>query len=46
VEERDMLVTLPRGDGTFVYMIFIAPRDQYSQFSDAFQKMLSSFRLR
>jgi Zn-dependent protease with chaperone function len=46
VEERDMLVTLPRGDGTFIYMIFIAPSDQYAQFSDAFQKMLSSFRLR
>jgi Zn-dependent protease with chaperone function len=46
VEERDMLVTVPRGDGSFVYMIFIAPSAQYQQFSDAFQQMLSSFRLR
>jgi predicted Zn-dependent protease len=46
VAERDMLVTLPRGDGTFIYMIFIAPRDQYQEFSGAYQEMLRSFQLR
>jgi Zn-dependent protease with chaperone function len=46
VAERDMLVTLPRGDGTFIYMIFIAPRDQYQDFVGTYQEMLRSFQIR
>ena len=44
--ERDTLVTVDRGDGTFVYMIFIAPQTAYQSFSPAFERMLGSFRLR
>jgi hypothetical protein len=46
VAERDMLVTLPRGDGTFIYLIFIAPRDQYQEFAGTYQEMLRSLRVR
>ncbi|MGZ4787525.1 MAG: hypothetical protein ACXVZX_03330 [Terriglobales bacterium] len=44
--ERDTLVTVDRGDGTFVYMIFIAPQRTYQNFSPAFERMFGSFRLR
>lgn len=43
--ERDTLVTVQRNDGLVVFMIFIAPEQQFQQFSPAFQQMLSSFRL-
>ncbi|HWR13723.1 MAG TPA: M48 family metallopeptidase [Terriglobales bacterium] len=44
--ERDMLVTVPRGDGTYYYMIFIAPQAQFQDLSPAYEEMLRSFRMR
>jgi Zn-dependent protease with chaperone function len=46
VAERDMLVTVPRGDGTFMYLIFIAPQQDFQQFSGAYSEMLRSMRMR
>lgn len=46
VAERDMLVTAPRGDGTFMYLIFIGPQQEYQQFAGAYTEMLGSLRMR
>lgn len=43
--ERDMLVTVPRSDGSVLYVIFIAPDAQFQQLQPAFQRMLSSLRV-
>jgi len=41
-KERDQLVTVPRQDGTVIYLVFIAPESEYQQFSPIFEKMLQS----
>ena len=41
-KERDQLVTIPRPDGTVIYLVFIAPEAEYPQLSPAFEKMLQS----
>jgi hypothetical protein len=43
-KERDQLVTIPRPDGTVVYLVFVAPESQYQQLSPTFEKMLQSIR--
>jgi beta-barrel assembly-enhancing protease len=41
-KERDQLVTIPRPDGTVIYLVFVAPESEYQQLSPTFEKMLQS----
>jgi hypothetical protein len=44
VPERDWLVTLPGPKGGLVYLVFVAPEEEFNQLRPTFQKMLESFR--
>jgi beta-barrel assembly-enhancing protease len=44
--ERDWLVTVQRNDGTILYMVFIAPDQEFTQYRPQFEQMLRSLRLR
>jgi len=46
LEERDLLVTVARPDGSVNYMIFIAPEPDYATLKPVFTSMLQSFRAR
>ena len=41
-KERDWLVTVPRSDGSVIFMIFLAPESEFAQFQPAFEAMLKS----
>jgi len=41
-KERDRLVTLPRPDGSVVFMVFVAPESDYERLSPTFERMLQS----
>ena len=43
-KERDWLVTVPRSDGSAVYMVFVAPQSQFDRFRPTFENMLKSVR--
>jgi Zn-dependent protease with chaperone function len=45
-KERDWLVTVPRGDGSMLYFVFVAPRSQFDQFQPTFNNMLNSIKLK
>jgi Zn-dependent protease with chaperone function len=45
LRERDWLVTLQHSDGSIVWVLFIAPERDFSQFEPAFESMLKSLRL-
>jgi len=42
--ERDWLVTLPRGSGDAVFLVFVAPQMHFAQFQPTFEKMLHSVK--
>ena len=44
--ERDWMVAIHRTDGTVVYLIFIAPDQDFPQLKPAFEKMLRSLKMR
>ena len=44
--ERDWLVALPRPQGGLLYVVFIAPENQFSRLSRTYKKMLNSLRLK
>jgi Zn-dependent protease with chaperone function len=44
-QERDWLVTVPRGDGSVLYMVFIAPASEFGRFQPTYQNMLNSVQL-
>ena len=44
-KEHDWLVTLPRRDGSVLYIVFIAPEAQFGQFKPAYDNMLRSIQL-
>ena len=44
--EHDWLVTLPSGQGGLLYLIFIAPENDFARLRPTFEKMLDSLRLR
>ncbi len=44
--ERDWLVTVPRGDGSMLYFVFVAPLSQFQQFQPTYYSMLNSIRLK
>jgi hypothetical protein len=43
-KERDQLVTIPRPDGSVLYLVFIAPESEYQRLSPTFEKMLQSIQ--
>ena len=44
-KERDWLVTLPRSDGSVLYIVFIAPEAQFNQFKPTYDNMLKTVQL-
>ena len=44
--ERDWLVTLPRPQGGLLYLVFVAPEKNFSQFRPAYQRMLQTLQLK
>ena len=46
VEERDWVVTLLRGDGTILYLIFICPDKDFGSIRPTFETMLRSVQLK
>ena len=44
VSERDWLVTLPRKDGSLLYVVFISPDPDFSRLRTTFEQMLRSLR--
>ena len=43
--ERDWLVSVNRRDGSLLYLVFIAPDDQFDSLRPTFEQMLKSLRL-
>ena len=41
-KERDRLVTIPRQDGSVIFMVFVAPESDYERLSPTFERMLQS----
>ena len=46
LEERDWLVTLPRKDGSLLYLVYICPDKDFGTMRPAFEAMLRSVKLR
>src|SRR5215472_13341887 len=44
--ERDWLVAIARQDGSVVYLVFIAPQNQFDQLRPTYEQMLRTLRLR
>ncbi len=45
-KERDWLVTAMRGDGSVLYLVFVAPVSQFDSFRPTFDNMLRSVRMK
>jgi Zn-dependent protease with chaperone function len=43
--ERDWLVTMPRADGSLMYLVFVSPERDFNQLHPTFQKMLDSLQV-
>jgi hypothetical protein len=41
-KERDWLVTVPQRDGSVIFMVFVAPQAEFSQFQPTYDAMLKS----
>jgi beta-barrel assembly-enhancing protease len=46
LREHDWLVTLPSGQGELLYLIFIAPENDFGRLRPTFEKMLDSLQVR
>ncbi|HYL15412.1 MAG TPA: M48 family metallopeptidase [Terriglobales bacterium] len=44
--ERDWLVTVPRPQGGLIYLVFIAPENDFSRLSSTYDKILNSLQLK
>jgi Zn-dependent protease with chaperone function len=44
--ERDWLVTVPQGDGSMIFMIFIAPQGDFAALQPTYEAMLKSVQFR
>lgn len=40
--ERDQLVTIPRPDGSVIFLVFVAPESEFERLSPTFERMLRS----
>jgi beta-barrel assembly-enhancing protease len=45
VDERDVLITVQRSDGTVVWLLFIAPEPEFAALQPTFQRMIDSLRV-
>ena len=45
-KERDWLVTFKRGDGSLLYLVFIAPDKDFSDLRPTYEKMLKSIQVK
>ena len=45
-KERDWLVTVPRGDGSVLYLVFVAPTSEFDRFKPTFDSMLGSIKMK
>jgi Zn-dependent protease with chaperone function len=45
-KERDWMVTVPRRDGSVLYLIFVAPAPEFDRFQPTFQAMLNSVQVK
>jgi beta-barrel assembly-enhancing protease len=46
LSERDWLVTTQRADGSVMYLVFIAPENDFAKLRPTFEQMLRSFTLK
>jgi Zn-dependent protease with chaperone function len=46
LSERDWLVSVQRQDGTLVYVVFIAPQNQFDQLRPTFEQMLRTLKVK
>lgn len=46
VEERDWVVTMPRRDGTVLYLVFISPDKDFGSMRPAFETMLRTLKMK
>jgi len=44
--ERDWLVALPRPQGVLLYVVFIAPQNEFTRLSRTYKQMLKSLQLK
>ena len=44
-KERDRLVTIPRPDGSVIFLVFVAPESEFERLSPTFERMLKSVQL-
>jgi len=42
--ERDWLVTVSQGDGSVIFMVFVAPHSEFDQFKPTYEAMLKSLQ--
>jgi len=43
--ERDWLVTVPRSDGSAIFVVFVAPQSEFARFQPTYEAMLKSLQL-
>ena len=43
--ERDWLVVVPRRNGSWTYLVFVAPEQDFEQLGGVYRKMLESLKL-
>jgi beta-barrel assembly-enhancing protease len=43
-KERDRLVTVPRSDGSVIFLVFVAPESEFDRLNPTFEKMLQSMQ--
>jgi Zn-dependent protease with chaperone function len=43
--EQDWLVTVPRSDGSAIFMVFVAPQSEFARFQPTYEAMLKSLQL-
>ena len=41
-KERDWLVTIPRPDGSVIFVVFVAPESEFERLTPTFERMLKS----
>jgi hypothetical protein len=44
--ERDWLVTVPRNDGSMIFMIFVAPETDFTRLQPAYEAMVKSVQFK
>jgi hypothetical protein len=45
-KEQDWLVTFPQRDGSFIFMVFVAPQSDFARLKSTYEAMLKSVQFR